>query len=357
MDFNLEVPINGMSFGQVGFGVLQEIFNRRLIPNIFPIHQVDLNAFNVNQSFIDWLKFCVNKAKGSYSRKQTTIRLWHIFDSEHRISDKQVLWTAHETDALTPVERNILNQQDFVLFTSSFARDIAVASKVPNVGVCPNFFDSFHFGGLRQKERDGVINFSLIGKFEKRKHSARILKLWAKMFGGKEGFRLNCLIENPFLNKEQFSGFLSEAFPQGIPWNINMVPRQEKNSSVGQFMQFSDIDLSGLSGAEGFNLPCFNMLALNKICVVLDAHAHKDFIQGKKVFKVQPTGKEPIYDGLFFVQGDISNQGNMFSFSDEDAENAINEAVEFFLSGEIIKTNLAEEFSVSNTVDQLLSHV
>lgn len=357
MNFNLEIPINGMSFGQMGFGILHEMFNRRLLPNIFPIHQVNLSAFNVTQSFCDWLKFCINKSKAYYSRDYTTIRLWHIFDSVHRLSDKQVLWTAHETDSFTLSEKNILKQQDAVLFTSNFAREIAVKNDIPNVDVCPNYFDSIHFGKKPNHSNEDFISFSLIGKLEKRKNTIKIIQMWSKLFGNNSKFRLNCLIANPFLSEDQWNNLLSKSFPMGLPWNVNLIPRQEKNEMVSQIMHLSDIDLSGLSSAEGFNLPCFNMLALDKISVVLNAHAHKDFVDDTNAVLVQPNGKEPIYDGFFFKEGDIANQGNMFSFSEEEAENAILQAVEKHKQNSIIKTNLKEKFSVTNTVDKLLSYI
>jgi hypothetical protein len=356
-NFNLELPINSLSFGQVGFGVLMELFNRRYMPNIFPIGQIDLSSFNVDQSFHSWLGFCLKKAKAQYSRQFTTIRLWHIFDSERRISDKQVLWTAHETDMFTPVEKNIISNTDTVLFTSSYAANTAREAGLKNVDVCPNYFDSFHFSNLKKQSTEDCISFSLIGKYEKRKHTEKILKLWIKNFGNNPKFRLNCLISNPFFNENQFGEILSQAFPQGLPWNVNLIPRLQRNSDVGAVMASSDIDLSGLSGAEGFNLPCFNMLALNKICVVLNAHSHKDFADSESCFLVEPSGKEPIYDNMFFVKGEIANQGNMYSFNDEDAIEAINNAINFYINGKSFNSSLSERFSVNNTVDKLLSFI
>lgn len=355
-ELNLEVPINGLSFGQMGFGVLQELFNRKFLPNIFPLGNVDLAPFNVSQPFVDWLKFCVNKSKASYSRTKPAIRLWHIFDSERRLCDKQILWTAHETNTFTPLEKNIIKNTDVVLFTSNYAKDVASKAGLTNVDVCPNYFDAIHFKETERKNED-AIQFSLVGKFEKRKHTAKILKLWSEMYGGNPEYRLNCLISNPFFTQEQFVGVINSVFPNGVPWNINLVPRLEKNEAVANFMNACDIDISGLSGAEGFNLPCFNMIALNKICVVLDAHSHKDFIEGEHVFKVQPSGTEPIYDGLFFVLGNPFNQGLMYTFDDNDAKKAIEEAVNYFKNGGKIKSGLSTKFSVSNTVDKLLSYI
>ena len=46
---------------------------------------------------------------------------------------------------------------------------MAPSNNLQNVGVCPNFFDGLHFKESPSVKRvDDAINFSLIGKFEKR---------------------------------------------------------------------------------------------------------------------------------------------------------------------------------------------
>ena len=111
MNINLELPINGLSFGQVSFGLLKEFFNRKFLPNLFPIGQVDLQAYDIDKPFFDWLQFCCQKAHANFSRKFPTIRLWHLIESERRLSDKTILWTFHETDTLTKTEKNIIRNK------------------------------------------------------------------------------------------------------------------------------------------------------------------------------------------------------------------------------------------------------
>jgi glycosyltransferase involved in cell wall biosynthesis len=360
MNINLELPINGLSFGQVSFGVLKEFFDRKVLPNIFPIGQVDLKAFDIDKPFFDWLQFCCQKAHLNFSRKFPTIRLWHLIESERRLSDTTILWTFHETDTLTGVEKNIIRNNDKVLFSSNYSYDMAKREGLENVGVCHPYFDSVHVKEDSTVPRVDAVNFLLIGKFEKRKHTEKIIRIWDKLFRNDSRFRLNCLIDNPFIEKSSWDQIVRNIFQESegnIPWNINFIPRQDKNSQVNKIMNACDIDLSGLSGAEGFNLPLFNMLSLNKVCVAMDAHAHSDFLSHGKSFIVKPSKKIPIYDGAFFNQGSIVNQGNMFDFDDKEVEDKILEAVEFLKSGEKIKSDLPNIFSVKNTVDSLLSNI
>jgi glycosyltransferase involved in cell wall biosynthesis len=357
MNINLELPINGLSFGQVSFGLLKEFFNRKFLPNLFPIGQVDLQAYDIDKPFFDWLQFCCQKAHANFSRKFPTIRLWHLIESERRLSDKTILWTFHETDSLTKTEKNIIRNNDLVLFSSNYSYEIAKSEGLENVGVCHPYFDSHNVKEDNNIQKIDAINFLLIGKFEKRKHTRKIIRIWKKLFANDKRYRLNCLIDNPFIQKDQWAEILNEVFEGSVPWNVNLIPRQDKNSDVNKLMNACDIDLSGLSGAEGFNLPLFNMLSLNKVCVAMDAHAHSDFINNGNAIIVKPSQKIPIYDDAFFRLGNIVNQGNMFDFDDKEVEDKILQAVEFFNSCEKSISTLPSVFSVQNTVDTLLSKI
>lgn len=357
MKLNIELPINSLSFGQFSYGILRELFARQYLPNVFPIGNVELNAYDLDKPFVDWLQFCINRAPLSYNRNIPTLRFWHLNGSERRLSDFQILWTPHETTDFTPTEKNIIKNSDLVLFPSKYSLENAKKAGLTNVDYSPNFFDHFHFKRVDNIVRPDAITFTLIGKFEKRKHTAQILQLWSKMYGKNADYRLNCLINNPFIPQENFNKIIGQIFQGSVPWNINFLPHQEKNSQVNLIMNASDIDLSGLSGAEGFNLPCFHMLALNKIGVVLDAHAHKDYASMGNSVLVEPNGLAPIYDGHFFVQGAPFNQGNMYIFDQDLAASKIEEAVERFKNGDIVSTDLSNEFGVKNVVDRLLSFI
>ena len=82
-------------------------------------------------------------------------------------------------------------------------------------------------------------------------------------------------------------------------------------------MNAIDIDLSGLSGAEGWNLPSFNCTALGKWSLVLNSTSHLDWANQSNCVLIEPDKKIPIYDGIFFKEGGPFNQGNMYDVSIE----------------------------------------
>ncbi len=356
-NFNLEIPINNLSLGQVGYGVVYEIYKRGLSPNIFLIGNPDLRSFNQDVNFQYWLDGCLKKAQREFTKDQATISLWHISGSHKRITNKSILWTVHECDTLTPTEINILSKHDQVLVTSNYSKEVFNSYGI-GAEVCPNYFDHLHFKPIEVPKPD-AITFGVFGKLEKRKHTRNTIVSWANQFGNKKEYRLVCCIWNAFINNDLQAQEINHWFGGKCPYNITFLNFQEKNEEYNKILNSIDVGIF-LSGAEGFNIPALTCLALGKQCIVLNAHAHKDFATEENAILVEPSGKEDISDGIFFQKGAEFNQGEMYKFSQEDAHEAYEKAVDKIKNGCIVNEagfRLQEDFSVKNTVDTLLSYL
>lgn len=356
--FNLELPINPLSLGQVSFGILHELFERNIQPNIFPIGQIDLSAFDYSREFQTWLTSCINSSLKNLTKAKTSLKIWHLNGSWNVVqAQRHVLFTAHETDTLTETEVDIIKSKDTVFFTSDFSVDKSKELGLTNTRVCHNFFDSRHFHKKEVPKNglENVVTFGLFGKMEKRKLTTDILAAWGNKFANNPKYRLNCCIFNSFLDPNIQKNTLETVFKGNIPWNINFLPFQGKNSTYNDVLNSIDIDLSGLSGAEGWNLPAFQSLCLDKVVVFMDAHGHKTYINDAECIKVKPANTVPIYDNIFFVKGQPFNQGNMSTFSQDSFNEAVDKALTMVgtLNGNGEK--ISKKFSVQNTVDTLLS--
>lgn len=355
--FNIEVPVNPVSFGQIGYGVLVELFDRGLRPNIFIHGTPDLKSFIIKPGFVEWLQECTGKAETEFSVDYPTISLWHIQGSHKRLSKKNVLWTAHECDRVTETEVNILKNYDKVLTTSNYSKEI-FSKVLNNVDWCPNFFDSLHFYNTNRTYRNSnVITFGLYGKLEHRKHTTNIMIAWANTFANNSNYRLNCLIYNPFLPNEVQGNIINSVFQGRMPSNINILPFQESNIEYNEALNNADVDITGLSGAEGWNLPVFHSLCLGKQAVVLNEHAHRDFANSNNSFLVNSTKKIPIYDNQFFKRGANFNQGEMFAWDIQEAQQAMLNAANVAKQVNEEGKKLQQEYTVSRTVDKLLSEI
>jgi hypothetical protein len=330
-NFALDVPINSVSFGQTSIAIIRELFSRNIFPNIFPLNgQIDLSTQKNDDDFNGKLNVCINKALSEHSRKDTSIKLWHIVNSLPTLSktDSRLI-TFYECQDLQPTELNILRNQDKIYVTTKYTQ-----RTFENYGIKSEFiplgFDSYNFFPLEKRPTiPGVTSFILLGKAEHRKNTYRQLNLWAKKYGNKKEFKLNCAINNPFLKPEHQSALIYQALEGKQYWNINFLPYSPTNAEFNSVLQSSDIVLA-CSGSEGWDLPVFHAVALGAHPVALRAHAYVEYLTDDNAVFVNPNGMIPIYDNIFFRQGSPVNQGNIFTFSDEEfyagCEKAVNRA-------------------------------
>jgi hypothetical protein len=91
---------------------------------------------------------------------------------------------------------------------------------------------------------------------------------------------------------------------------------------------------------------------------VLNATAHKDWADQDNSILLNANGAEDIYDGKFFNRGDEFNQGKIYTFSDEDFYQSIEQAIARVKksrneSGKLIKN----KFTYKKTLNNILKSV
>ena len=343
-------PLNSLSFGNVSFNLLKEMYNQDMNVAIFPHGNVDVSSFgSISKDLKDWVEKGVNDRYSMLDQDTTTLQMWHLNGSENRISKKQILYTFYELDSPTKEEKKLCEFQDKTFFSSSTASTL-----FPNSSFAPLGFDNT-FYNTNKTYMQNKIHFGIMGKFEKRKHTEKIIKTWIKKYGNNYDYQLTCCITNPFFKKEQMEGIINNILEGKRIGNVNFLPFLPKNSQVNDYLNSIDIDLGGMSGAEGWNLPSFNATCLGKWSIVLNCSAHKDWANDKNCILIDPSGKEPVYDNIFFKEGAEFNQGNIYTF-DED---------EFIESMKLAETKcknlntegqkLKEKFTYKNTLNTILS--
>ena len=144
----------------------------------------------------------------------------------------------------------------------------------------------------------------------------------------------------------------------GQSWsNVNFLPHLKTNSEVNDFMNSIDIDLSGLSNGEGWNLPSFNATALGKWSLVSNCSAHKDWATKENCILVEPVGKQPCYDNFFFKEGMPFNQGEYFKLNADNIEKGFEEALEKVGQNNTEGTKLRDNFTYSKSIDAILARI
>jgi hypothetical protein len=355
MKLLVNAPINALSFGNVSVNILRELYKKNIDLIFFPIgEKVELLAYDkIDQDFIKYLQERTNNRFEKIDKNIPSLKLWHIFGSESRYTKNQSLFTFHEVSEVTSVENNLLNLQDNILVSSNYTKSIFELNGLSNVTYVPLGFDTdFHL--TNRSYLPEKIHFGLMGKFENRKNSSRIIKTWLKLFGNKSEYQLTCAITNQFLEKSRFQNELLKIMDGKHYNNVNFLPYMQMNSEVNDYLNSIDIDLGGLSGAEGWNLPSFNATALGKWSVVINATAHKDWATKDNSILIEPSSLKDCYDDIFFKKGQAFNQGQFFDISDEEMENAILKSVSYAKTPNPEGLKLQKQFTYEKTVETIL---
>jgi hypothetical protein len=357
---NFEAPINSLSLGNVSVNFLKEIYNHEDIDaSIFPIgDNADFNAYdNITDEFKNWIISRGRDRLKTFCSDAPTLKVWHINGSERQIGKKQFLYTFYEVDSPTQEEINIVKAQEHVFFSSSESAEFFKNAGCDNVSYVPLGFDKDFFVSNKDYGMNNTIHFGLIGKLERRKNTQAIIQLWLNKFGNNPKYHLTCLINNPFLKPEHMNQAIGQAL-MGRNWNnISFLPHLKTNAEVNDLMNSVDIDLSGLSNGEGWNLPAFNTTALGKWSIVSNCTSHKDWANDSNAILVNPVGKQPCYDNVFFQEGSIFNQGNYYKLDAESISVAMDKAIDLAKKQNTEGLKLQEQFSYKESVEKILKVV
>ncbi len=353
MKLLLQTPLNSLSFGNVSINILKELYKKDVEVGLFPTGNIDIRAFDLKKDFIDWIQKSINQRLDFLAENTPSFKLWHLSGGEDRKSSKQHLFTFYECSSPTKHELAVCKSQDKTFFSSTYSANQFSKLGCNNVSYLPIGFDDY-FHVTNKKYLDGVIHFGLMGKFEKRKHTGAIIQAWAKKFGNDNRYQLTCCVTNPFFKPEQMQAIIKNVLNGQRYANINFLPYLTTNSEVNELLNAIDIDLTGLSGGEGWNLPAFNATCLGKWSVVLNATSHKDWANETNSILIEPNGTMPVVDGAFFREGDEFNNGHFFTWSESDAIEAMVKACGKVGSKNVNGLELGKTMTYSKTVDQII---
>ena len=357
MKLLLDAPINDLSFGNVSLNLIREFYKRKVELGLFPIRgRVNLSSFTLDDNLTNYIQEAINDRHSYLAEDIPCLKLWHLDGAEDRKNPSQYLYTFYECSEPTPVELSIAGCQTKTIFSSKYSRDSFRDRGCRTVESVPLGFDE-DFKIIDNKSLEGVVHFGLMGKFEQRKHTGRIIQAWLKKYGNNNKYQLTCCINNPWIEGDGMQKVLNNVLQGKRYTNINFLPRLQKNSEVNELLNSIDIDLTGLSGGEGWNLPAFNATCLGKWSVVLNETSHKDWATEANSIIVESSGKFDCEDHKFFKKGINFNQGEFYTWTEDQAiaamEKAESKAGQLNTEGR----KLAEKMTYSNTVDGLFAHI
>ena len=354
----LKAPINNLSLGNVSYNIIRELYRKNINLALFPTkNTVDLSSFsNIDNDLSSYINEAIKNRYNKINKNTPFLNIWHINGAEDKMSDYNILYTFHETGQATPQEVNILNTYDRCVFSSNFSKDYFSDAGVENSNHSPLGFDEDFFETKKEYMSD-KIHFGLMGKWEKRKNTEKIIRMWSERFGDDPKYQLTCCVGNKFLKNEEIAKLKKSTLNNRQYHNINFLPWLKTNAQVNDYLNSIDIDLGGLSGGEGWNLPVFNSTCLGKLPIVLNCSSHKDWATEDNSVLVEPKERIEIYDQKFFYKDLEFNQGHMYTFNKDQFNSALDKALDIISKNKynINGTKLKNKFTYSNTVDSIIN--
>lgn len=356
MKLLFEAPINSLSLGNVSINFLKELKNKNVEVGIFPTANVDVQAYDLDSEFVTWLQESTNNRFNFLKKDVPQLKLWHINGSENRKNAEQHLYTFYECSDPTATEVAITKAQNTTFFSSTYSANKFIEKGCDNTLFVPLGFDRSFFK-TNKKYLNDVIHFGIMGKFEKRKNTGKIIQNWAKKYGNNNKYQLTCCVTNPFFKPEDMQNIIQTVLEGKRYTNINFLPYLQKNVEVNELLNAIDIDLTGLSFSEGWNLPSFNATCLGKWSIVHNATAHKDWATAENSIFVETESETECYDQVFFQKGGDFNQGIWPIYSDEAMFAAMEKAEKKVGKINTEGLKLADSMTYSKTVDSILANI
>ena len=350
MKILVEAPLNSLSLGNVSYNIIRELFEKGHDVGIFPIGEVDISVYKKEEGLVKNMQDALARRFDFLSDDIPCLKIWHINGSENKKNANQYLYTFYECNQPTDIEKKLVEHQAKTIFSSSYSAECFNQAYVP-LGLDKDFQTN------DKTYLEDVIHFGLMGKFENRKHTSKIISSWVKKYGNNNKYQLTCCVNNPFFKDEEMRVLINNALGGQSYTNVNFLPFLPTNNDVNDFLNSIDIDLSGLSGAEGWNLPSFNATCLGKYSVVLNATSHKDWANEKNSILVEPSGEMKCVDNKFFFEGGAFNQGTFYTWEEDAFISAMEKAESKVGQINTEGQKLADKFTYSNTVDGILSHI
>lgn len=376
---NLNVPINSLGYGVVGYNVWKHL-SQSMDVSLFPIgYTISPPTDDGNKSIpVDISKRIHNDSikANNFDGSLTTLKIWHENQLAERVGfGKYYAWPFFEISKFDQRRISHMQSVDQIIVSSEWAKNIVeknVTTAEPLVVECGVDRTIFH---EEVKPRDISPEFIIqeiskytpyvflnCGKWEVRKGHDVLYKAFKNAFAIEKypDVELWMMSSNPFLTDSERRHW--ESLYRSDP-RIKILDRVDFQTELAAVMAGADCGVFP-SRAEGWNLEVLEMMSMGKQVITTNYSAHTQFCNNMNSYLIDIEEEEPVYDGKFFT-GDnglwASLKGNPFDQLVSHMRHAYNtgrrrnnEGIETAksLSWEKVSKKLIETMSQSGAFDE-----
>ena len=353
-------PINSTGYGVHSYNLLKEVDKLGIELALYPVN----NQTEYTNPLIDkWLE---NRNK--FSKGDIGVMIYHEGFMNRFYGSKRIGFPVFEIGLLQK-DIEMLKTLDYIFQTSHYFKDYLISLGFQNVYVVPEGYDpnifKFDLVEISKKEKTlsekGIV-FSHVGKFEERKSSADILKVFTYAL---VDLGINCSLIvsmiNPFLLNNGFDiiknnlidlGYSIEKDEEGairfVREKLRVVVMKYKIRDIRELYNISHFGIYP-SKAEGWNLPLIESIASGVPCITTDWTGQSEYLKNYPKELIIEKGQEVVAnDGIWF-KGDRGKWicPNLISFK-EILRNVVNNPIKY-LNLASTCYNSVKEFTWANS--------
>lgn len=348
---NLQVPINSLGYGIVGYNIWKELRKLKDV-TLWPIGgQVHLPNEQAHK-LTEEIQQDILKQKG-YSSIFPTLKVWHENQlAEHVGRGSLFAYPFFEINKFDMQRKTHLESVDYLFVSSEWAKDIVLdqTSLMSNdIIVAPCGVDTSIFKPLGQSMLPECVFFNC-GKWEIRKGHDVLMKAFTDAFpDGSERVELWMMTQNPFLNDDEKNYWHSL---MRADLRIRHVPRVTYQEELNKIMNKAFCGVFP-SKAEGWNLELLEMMACGKHVIATNYSAHTEFCNSNNSFLIDIVEEENAFDGKWF-KGDCGTWASLEGSAYDQLVEHMRQVYRMWQSNKGIVNSggveTAQKFSWKNTV-------
>lgn len=275
--FSFIAPFCRTGYGVAGAHLLREFTTVEAPVAYFPLGGVDRSIVHVAR-----LDEAMAR-QGLYDENAPSVRLSQQFDlALHVGRGPRIGFPIFELDLFSRAERHHLSQQDRLLVTCAWARDVLLENgiwQIP-IDIVPLGVDRevFHERVTPSAPPDHETRFISVGKLEARKGQLQLLRAFEAAFAPSDPVRLAFVSHNPFLDEQTFAQMAAPFRSSRMAPRITLVTSPLPNQrDLAALMASTDCGVFP-ARAEGWNLEGLEMLAMGKQVIATNATGHTAYM-------------------------------------------------------------------------------
>lgn len=293
---NLNVPINSLGYGVVGYNVWKEL-NKTEDVTLWPIGGQVGPPVEVSEQEVYQIKIDIAK-QNDFDPTLPSLKIWHENQLGERVGKGPMTnLSFFETNKFDARRKSHLLSADRLVVPSAWASVILREQTGRDAWIAPMGVDRGLFNESFNQVNPNRCIFFNCGKWEVRKGHDILKDAFQDAFENEPDVELWMMTENPFLQGDERRQW--ELKYKGDR-RIKLINRVQYQEELAQVMAKVHCGVFP-ARAEGWNLELLELMSMGKHVIATNYSAHTEFCSEDNCRLISIKEEEPMFDGKWFT--------------------------------------------------------